>query len=147
MSSRPFNLSAPIADEADEQAALMTWAQSAPVRRQYPALEWLAAIPNGLAASSIGAARRMKEQGMKSGVPDLVLPIPAGGYHGLWIELKRRRGGRVSPEQRAWIAHLNQVGYRAEVCAGWDAARELILNYLSATASSCSSSSPSFSPF
>lgn len=131
----PFRLTAPLPGEAEEQAALMTWARSPLVRHQYPGLEFLIAIPNGLAASSIGAARLMKEQGMTAGVPDLFLPYPWGGYHGLWIELKRRQGGRLSPEQRRWLDALNRVGYLAEVCRGWDAARETLLAYLAAPAS------------
>ena len=130
--TRPFRLTAQCADEAHEQAALFAWARSALVLRQYPALRFLAAIPNGLAASSIGAARRMKEQGMTAGVPDLVLPVAAGGYHALWIEMKRRTRGRVSAEQKCWLEYLNRAGYRAVVCGGWDAAREEILQYLSA---------------
>lgn len=127
-----FRLTMPVAMEAEEQAALMAWAAAA--TRTYPPLRWLAAIPNGLPAASLNAARRMKQQGMKAGVPDLLLPYPWGGYHGLWIELKRRHGGQLSQEQRQWIDYLNRVGYRAEVCCGWNAARETLLAYLDAPA-------------
>lgn len=112
----------------DEQAVLLDWAQAQ--SPAYPALQRLLAIPNGLAASSIGAARRMKAQGMKAGVPDLLLPYPVAPYAGLWIELKRRSGGRLSSVQRDWLAYLAAVGYRAEVCRGWWAARTVILDYL-----------------
>lgn len=118
----------PPALERDEQIALMRWARVC--EGTYPALKWLIAIPNGLAASSRGEAARMKAQGMKPGVPDLVLPYPCGGYAGLWIELKRRTGGRLSAEQREWLAYLNGVGYVARRCDGWDEAREQIIAYL-----------------
>jgi hypothetical protein len=51
-------------------------------------------------------------------------------YHGLWLELKRRSGGRVIPEQREWIHRLRGQGYRAEVARGWEEARDSILDYL-----------------
>lgn len=44
--------------------------------------------------------------------------------------MKRRKGGRVSDDQREWLAHCNENGYRAEVCRGWDEAREVIEDYL-----------------
>ena len=68
--------------------------------------------------------------GVKAGVPDLFLPVSRGGYAGLFIELKRRRGGQISSEQKAWIAALLNEGYCASVCRGFDAATELIDKYI-----------------
>lgn len=124
----PFRLTIPVPSEAAEQTALLRW--TAMAERQYPALRWLLAIPNGLAASSRGAARRMKEQGMKAGVPDLFLPAPVPPWAGLWIEMKNRQGGRVSNAQREWHAYLDAAGYRVEVCRGWNEARLTLLDYL-----------------
>lgn len=114
--------------EREEQAALMQWARSQ--ERRYPPLARLIAIPNGMAASSIGEARRMKAQGMKPGVPDLILPYPRGGKAGLWIEMKRRDGGSLSADQQSWLHYLNNVGYHAVVAKGWEAARKIIIDYL-----------------
>jgi hypothetical protein len=50
---------------------------------------------------------------------------------GLFIEMKRTKGGRTSEEQREWIAELNKAGYRAVVCKGWEEARDEIMKYLS----------------
>jgi len=62
-------------------------------------------------------------------VPDLCLPWPAGGWHGLYIEIKAA-GGSASPEQRRWIDRLKAAGYRAEVCVGWEAAARVLSDYL-----------------
>lgn len=35
----------------------------------------------------------------EAGVPDIFLPAPRGGYAGLFIEMKRRKNGRVSIDQ------------------------------------------------
>lgn len=113
--------------EAEEQTALFRWA--AYNRAKYPALELMYHIPNEAKRSTI-TGHNLKAQGMKPGVPDICLPIPNVKYTALYIELKRCKGGRVSEDQRGWIAALNRVGCRAVVCHGWDEAREEIERYL-----------------
>ncbi len=73
----------------------------------------------------------MKAEGMRSGVPDLFLPVARKGYHGMFIELKRRRGGVVSKDQQQWLDDLREQGYHAIVCRGFDEAKEEIIKYLS----------------
>lgn len=109
-----------------EQAALMRMAKLNEKRN--PDLKLLFAIPNG-ARVTLSTARKLKREGMKSGVPDLFLPIPRGDYAGLWIELKTKRG-TASKEQKQWLAALRAQGYRAEICKGWEAAWSLINEYL-----------------
>ena len=62
--------------------------------------------------------------------PDLCLPVPRGGKHGLFVEMKRTKGGRVSAEQQEWITALQEQGYAASVCRGWEEAARVILQYL-----------------
>jgi len=112
--------------EAHEQRTLIQWATLAAVEE--PRLRLLMMIPNG--AARPGTRGALVAQGLRSGVPDLFLPVPSGRYHGLWLELKRRSGGRVTPEQREWITRLRGQGYRAEVCRGWEEARHCIVDYL-----------------
>ena len=112
--------------EHKEQVALFRWAEFAAASR--PELRLLHAIPNGGHRHKAVAAR-MKAEGVRRGVPDVFLPIPRGAFAGLYIEMKTRRG-RVSDEQRRWIEALRAQGYRAEVCREWNAARELIEQYL-----------------
>ncbi len=77
-------------------------------------------IPNeGKRSAAYGA--KMKRMGLRSGFPDLFVPLARGGYHGLFIEMKAE-GGRATPEQKKWVAKLNAHGYRATVCVGADAA-------------------------
>ena len=116
-----------IPTEHQEQCALIKWSLLACA--EFPVLRLLHSSGNG-ARVSIGMACKLKASGMKSGVPDLLLPVPCKGKHGLFIELKRRQGGQVSPEQVAWLADLLKQGYEARVCRGWEAARAAILEYL-----------------
>jgi VRR-NUC domain. len=62
----------------------------------------------------------------------LFLPVPRDGFHGLYLELKKVRGGRVSPEQRDFLAFVREQGYRAEVCKGWQEAWGVLSDYLAA---------------
>ena len=117
--------------EAHEHSALFDWAGWA--AGQHPELNLLFHIPNGGSRNKI-EAHNLRLQGVRPGVPDICLPVPRPPYHGLYIELKRRKGGKVSDEQRAWIYCLNRYGYRAVVCKGWDEAREEIEKYLGGVA-------------
>ena len=118
-----------IPTEAQEQTTLFQWAGI--MYGKWPELRLCHAIPNGGSRNPI-EARHLKEQGVKPGIPDLFLPCARGGFHGLYIEMKRRKGGRVSIEQKKAIIALREQGYRVEVCAGWEAARDVIMEYMNA---------------
>lgn len=116
-----------IPTEAEEQTALFNWAEFA--QAQYPELALLYHVPNGGSRNRIEAAR-LKGQGVKPGVPDICLPVPRGGYHGMYIELKRQRGGKLSNEQKLWLTALGGQGYKCLVCFGADEAEREITKYL-----------------
>lgn len=113
--------------EHDEQVRVVSWARMQ--ERRHPALAGLFAIPNG-SHKTERSATKFKAEGLKSGVPDLMLAWPAGGHHGLFLEMKRVRGGNVSEAQREWLQRLTDSGYRAEVCRGADEAITLLREYL-----------------
>jgi VRR-NUC domain len=71
---------------------------------------------------------------LKSGVPDVCLPIARGGYHALYIELKRETGGTVGPAQRWWQEALRGVGNASEICRGARAAEAVLERYLALVA-------------
>ena len=110
-----------------EQKALIQWANLN--LKIYPELSLLFAIGNSGHRSPITGAR-LKEEGVRAGVPDLCLPVARGPYGSLFIEMKRRMGGIVSPQQRKWIKALREAGNKVEVCAGFIAARDEIIEYL-----------------
>jgi len=78
-------------------------------------------------------AASLKAQGVKAGVPDILIftPPPSGMFQGLALELKRPQGfgkarGRVSAHQRVWLEELRAIGWRAEVAYGYDHAIEIL---------------------
>jgi hypothetical protein len=123
--------------EHDEQSALLKWAKLS--EGKYPELRLLYAIPNAgkrpqKQNSKTGkwyspGGNRLKEEGMKAGVPDLHLPVARRSCHGLWIEMKSANG-KVSDAQKWWILALREQGHRVEVCYSWNDARKVIEAYL-----------------
>lgn len=94
------------------QCDLFEWLSVAAL--MHPALKLAFAVPNGGARSAITGAM-MKAEGVKKGVPDIMLPVARGHHHGLFVEMKRP-GGQVSDDQRQWISNLKGQNYRVEVC-------------------------------
>lgn len=111
-------------EESLHQQALVGWARSngAPL---------LYAIPNG-GNRDAREGERLKLEGVMPGIPDLHLPMARGGFHSLYIEMKKAKGGTTSPEQLAVHALLRAEGHRVEVCAGYEAARSVLAQYLAA---------------
>jgi len=104
---------------------------------KHPELKLLNASLCGVRLS-VGLRSKMKRQGMPKGFPDINLPVAVGiagsqrkYYPGLYIELKRLKGGAVSKEQKTWLYRLHQQGYKAVVAWGHAEAIEIIKNYLS----------------
>jgi hypothetical protein len=89
---------------------------------------WYHSIPNGENRDTVTAAR-LKATGLKSGVADTFLPEPCGVYHGLYIELKTPTG-RLSENQREFIAAMRKRGYCVVVLDTLEAFQLLIPDYL-----------------
>lgn len=153
--------------EAAEQKALFMWANMAALRGFKAAWEFdnygrslihiqgenrielnnLFAIPNGAELAKGGrSGAEMKAQGMRPGVPDVMLAWPRHKFmtlgneprehwsHGLFIEMKRRKlktTKATSDEQDKWIGNLTNAGYSCVVCFGWVEAATTIQLYLS----------------
>ena len=113
--------------ESQEQELLFEWAEMQ--AGKHPVLKKMYHIPNG-GSRHLLEAMSLKRQGVKSGVPDICLPTARGKCHGLYIELKRREGGKITPEQTEWMDALMAEGYMTAVCLGADEAMKVILDYL-----------------
>lgn len=72
-------------DESGHQEALFSWA--AYRTGLMPELQYMYHVPNG-GKRDAATAVALKRQGVKAGVPDIMLPAARAGYHGLYIELK-----------------------------------------------------------
>lgn len=101
--------------EHEEQVRLVHW-----FKKTYPSVG-IFAIPNGGHRNKV-AAYKMKQEGQSRGVPDLFIP-----EWKIFIEMKRQKGGRLSPEQKEWKTYLDDVGYQVEACKGFEEAKQFIL--------------------
>lgn len=97
-----------------EQVRLVSW-----FRKTYPDVR-IFAVPNGGARSGLQGAK-LKAEGVSPGVPDLFVPAWV-----LWVEMKRSKGGTLSPEQKDWIAYLDDCGYQCIVGRGFEDAKQQI---------------------
>lgn len=140
--------------EHSHQVALMQWC--ALNAHNDERLLLLFAIPNGGERNKI-VASKLKAEGVRSGVPDLFLPVAAPKYErhatvtdqirhwhcGLFIEMKKPSvkhkrktptdkwdTGGVSNEQKIWLANLERQGYKVVVCYSWYEAANEIKFYL-----------------
>ncbi len=88
---------------------------------------------------------KLKAMGTKKGFPDLFFFLPIGGYHGLFIELKKDKSKKdiehitdgikpdrseATDEQVDLITDLNSQGYLAVVAYGYDAAVSFAEDYI-----------------
>ncbi len=115
--------------EHDEQASLIAWARAAEV--QHPELRLLYAIPNG-GFRSARTAIAMKAEGVQRGIPDLHFPYPSKNKAmcGMWIEMKAKKTGRISPLQKEVHEILRGIGHSVVVAYSASEAVQAICDYM-----------------
>jgi len=108
--------------EHDAQVAIVDL-----IKSMAPELMFTATV--GGVRLSMNQAKRMKAAGYLRGIPDLLFFEPRGEFMGLAIELKARKGGRVSADQRSALNKLTERGWRAEVAHGYGEALSVLRSY------------------
>lgn len=119
--------------EHDEQVAVIQWFRAMSDRFGVEP-EMLFAIPNG-GLRHPATAKRLVDEGVVAGVADLFLAVPTTAASGLWVEMKRQRGGSQKPEQKLFEQRMRARGYEYVLCRGAAAAIEAIEQYLTRSAS------------
>lgn len=112
--------------EHDLQTECVRW-----LRYQYPQVLCYA-IPNGGQRNAVVAAK-LKAEGVVSGVPDLHIPVPRGGYASLYIEMKNGKAGRLSDHQKEIIPRLQAYGNKVVVCRNFEEFKQEVEEYLDTT--------------
>lgn len=110
---------APLPSEDDEQATFV----------QYLELKGLkySAIPNSTYTTSWSQKAKNTRTGLRAGLPDMLVIV---NKQVIFIEMKRVKGGVLSPAQKDWIEALNQTNCPAYVCAGAEQAIKLVESML-----------------
>ena len=104
--------------EHGEQVEFVRW-----FRARFPTI-LIYAVPNG-GKRSMTEAKRLKEEGVVPGIPDLHVPAWR-----LRIEMKRAKGGRLSVEQKEVLDYLQTVGETVIVAAGCSDATKQVMDFL-----------------
>ena len=104
--------------EHQEQVGFVQWFEG-----KFPLVR-IFAIPNG-EHRSMSVAKRLRAEGVRPGVPDMYVP-----EWGLWIEIKRQKGGRLSKDQIDWIEYLERAGQAVIVAHGAIDASKKVLSFL-----------------
>lgn len=110
----------PLPTEENEQAAFV----------QYLELKGLkfTAIPNSTYTTSIKQKVKNMRTGLRPGLPDLLIIV---NNQVIFIEMKRSKGGVISPAQQSWIDALSAAAISVYVCRGADQAIQVIEDYTS----------------
>lgn len=112
----------PFYEESHIQEAVVNYIHS-----NYPNILFTCAPGN---AKSVQQGVRNKRMGYCKGWPDLFFPISSKGYYGLFVELKTENGKVDKKSQQPVLDYLNEHGFRAVVCYGFNHAVDEINNYL-----------------
>lgn len=86
------------------------------------------AIPNGGARDAV-TGKRLKEEGVTAGAPDLFLFHSNDQHNGLAIEMKTRTG-KQSPSQKDFQKQLESNGYQYSICRSLAEFMEIVADYL-----------------
>ena len=84
--------------------------------------------PNGGYRTATEGAK-FKAMGVRAGFADLVLLVPRGGYHALFIEMKSAKG-RQTALQEQWQHEVEAQGYKYTICRSIEEFINIITNYL-----------------
>jgi len=97
-------------------------------RAQFPHYKKLLfAIPNG-GKRNIVTASILKAEGALAGVADLMLAMPRGEYHGLFIEMKHGKND-LSESQEDFKRAVMKHGYRHITCRTFNEFMAGVLGY------------------
>ena len=114
--------------EDDECIAFSNWLKLNNIPHAHVANESRSSSKNAMIRGA-----KLKRMGQSKGVWDYEVYVPIKGMTGavdcyelLKIEMKRRKGGVVSPEQKAWAKIYEKAGIQAKVCRGADEAIEFV---------------------
>lgn len=113
--------------ESQEQISALQW-----FKLKYPDKEKISFHIANERKCSANYGNFLQKMGVKKGVPDIFIPFSRKNYHGLFIEIKSKKGKKTK-EQIDFINELNINGYYACFCFGFNEIIEKINWYFSGT--------------
>lgn len=118
--------------EDDECIVFVDWLKANKIPAAHIANESKSSSKNAMIRGA-----KLKRMGQAKGVWDYEVFVPIKGitgavdcYQQLKIEMKRRKGGTVSPEQKQWKKIYEMAGIPCRVCKGAEEAIAFVNEYL-----------------
>ena len=121
-------------DNEEEREQILFFERREEFVSKYPVLEWMYATLNGVYLPD-GIKKRVNDAGLTPGVLDIwfhgLYDDPDGSqFAGLVMDMKKKKGGRPSPDQLRWAARLVSLGYRVYFPAGATDAWRILCGYI-----------------
>lgn len=117
--------------EDDECIVFVDWLKANKIPHAHLANESRSSSKNAVIRGA-----KLKKMGQSKGVWDYEIYVPIKGvtghvdcYQQLKIEMKRRKGGTVSPEQKQWGKIYELAGIPCKICKGADQAIAFVNEY------------------
>ena len=118
--------------EDDECIAFTYWLRMNNIPAAHIANESRSSSKNALIRGA-----KLKRMGQSKGVWDYEVFVPIKGitgavdcYQQVKVEMKRQKGGTVSPEQKQWGKIYELAGIPCKVCKGADEAIEFVKSFM-----------------
>lgn len=118
-----------ILTESQDQIKLASYLRELKLKKK---LDVYSKIPHETYTKSWSAKRKNTNEGVMPGVPDNVI---VGNGLMILLELKKEKGGQLSPYQKEWIEAVNRIGGNVEavVCKGYVEAKRYLDKRLGVT--------------
>ena len=113
--------------EETEQIHLMVWCRY--MESKFPELETIYHIVNEGKRTAVTGGK-LKEMGLRKGMPDVHLPVSRCAFSSLYIEMKKV-GGKPTAEQVDRLEMLERYGNAVAICEGAEAAENVLTAYCS----------------
>ena len=125
-------------EESDNQKSFFKWWRASHAAFNVPQC-LVFAIPNGSALGTgkedwqvlqrVIRGRRLIAEGLTPGVLDIFVSVAFGGFHGCYVEMKKK-GGEMNPQQVIFKAAAEAWGYKTVVCYSDREAIDAVTTYL-----------------
>ncbi|MGN1105911.1 MAG: VRR-NUC domain-containing protein [Huintestinicola sp.] len=128
MTPEEYNkIAARAVSEETEQIHLMIWCRF--MQTKFPELETIYHIVNEGKRTTVTGGK-LKEMGLRKGMPDLHLPVSRCTCPSLYIEMKKI-GGKPTAEQIDCLELLERYGNAVAICEGAEQAEKVLTAYCS----------------
>ena len=107
----------------EEDAECYLLAKHLEILKKRGIVQTYAHINNEVWTKSWTQKRRIKDMGSPAGLPDYIIVIK---NILIFIEMKKIKGGKVSPAQQEWLNALQAAGEYSFVCNGFEEAKKIL---------------------